>query len=77
MRLPSRQSVETVKVDQSMRGGIIRATRLLRVAGDRYEVHMQVGGPWWVAGASVQAGELTSVVQQPGWDRRDAGAVIA
>ena len=35
MRLTSRQSMETVKVDQSMQGG--RATRLLRAAGDRCE----------------------------------------
>ena len=78
-RLISRQIVVTMLVDQSTREKDRRATRLLRVAGDRCEVPVRVGGhgPWWVAGASVQGGELTSVVQQPGWDRRDAGVVPA
>ena len=52
IRLTSRQSVETMLVDQSTREKDRRATRLLRVAGDRYEVHVRVGGhgTCWVEG---------------------------
>ena len=53
-------------VDQSTREKDRRATRLLRVAGDRHEVHVRVGGhgPWWVAGASVQPSERGVKIEQ-------------